>query len=65
VRTAADESNPIAVTVADEEVTDAAAPATLQITTDEKAAVAAATRVSEVSFVRQFKRFLIIFLSRH
>lgn len=61
---AADESNPTAVTAADEELTDAAAPATLQITTDEKA-VAAAARVSEVSFVRQIKRFLIFFLSRH
>jgi len=61
---AADESNPTAVTATDEELTDAAAPATLQITTDEKA-VAAAARVSEVSFVRQIKRFLIFFLSRH
>jgi len=59
---AADESNPTVVTAADEEVTAAAAPATLQITTDEKA-VTAAARVSEVSFIRKFKRFLIIFHS--
>ncbi|XP_016663008.1 uncharacterized protein LOC100573751 [Acyrthosiphon pisum] len=45
--TAVDGNNLTAVTAADEEVTAAAAPATLQITTDEKA-VTAAARVSEV-----------------
>jgi len=54
--TAADSKNSTAVTATDEEVIAAAAPATLQITTDEKA-VTAPARVSEVSFVRQFKRF--------
>lgn len=53
---AADESNPTVMTAADEEVTAAAAPATLQITTDE---VTATARVSEVSFVRKFKRFFL------
>lgn len=60
--TAADANNSTAVTAADEEVIAAAAPATLQITTDEKV-VTATARVSEVSFVRQFKR--IFFLSRY
>jgi len=59
---AVDENNLTAVTAADEEVTASAAPATLQITTDEKE-VTVAARVSEVSFVRKFKRFLIFFIN--
>jgi len=59
--TAADENNPTAVTAADEEVTAAVdAPATLQVTTEEKA-VTTEARAPEVSFVRKFKRFKFFF----
>jgi len=59
---AADENNLTTVTAADEEVTAVAVPATLQVTTDEKA-VTTTARASEVSFVREFKRYLIFFIS--